>query len=172
MNNKGINSKIIVLGLICISVLTLTSCEAVFDALVERAVNEGIDYVFKKDESKQDEKPNEDNQSQFSPRMNSFYFLADTAFQKIENANNEIRKLKNIGYNQAGTFWLRDYPNLSNKPYYQVYVAKFSSRRNCIELLEIYIQRNQDAYCAFASKNKNASPDYFGSYSLRRRRNR
>ncbi|GEM_PF-6736439 len=100
-----------------------------------------------------------------------FYFLADTAFIKIDNAKNEIRKLKNLGYNQAGKFWLQDYPNLSNNPYYQVYVAKFSSRTSCIELLKSYIQRNQDAYCALASTNQNVSPDYFGSDSLQRSRN-
>ncbi|MGB6300211.1 MAG: serine/threonine-protein kinase [Rivularia sp. (in: cyanobacteria)] len=91
----------------------------------------------------------------------SFYFLADSAFQEINNANNQITELKNAGYNQAGKFWLQDYPNLSNNPYHQVYAAKFSSRTNCIEALKNYIQRNQSAYCGLASEDKNASPNYF-----------
>ncbi len=91
----------------------------------------------------------------------SFYFLADSAFREINNANNQITVLKNAGYNQAGKFWLRDYPNLSNNPYHQVYAAKFSSRSNCIESLKNYIQRNQNAYCALASEDGNASPNYF-----------
>ncbi len=90
-----------------------------------------------------------------------FYFLADSAFQEINNANNQITELKNAGYSQAGKFWLRDYPNLSNNPYHQVYVAKFSSRSNCIESLKNYVQRNKNAYCALASENANASPNYF-----------
>ena len=90
-----------------------------------------------------------------------FYFLADSAFRDINNANNQIRRLKNAGYSQAGKFWLRDYPNLSNNPYHQVYAAKFSSRENCIESLKNYVQRNQSAYCALASENANASPNHF-----------
>ena len=91
----------------------------------------------------------------------SFYFLADSAFREINNANNQITDLKNAGYNQAGKFWLQDYPNLSKNPYYQVYAAKFSSRRNCIESLKNYVSRNQNAFCALASENANASPNYF-----------
>ncbi|MEO1431872.1 MAG: serine/threonine protein kinase, partial [Cyanobacteria bacterium J06633_8] len=91
----------------------------------------------------------------------SFYFLADSAFREINNANNQIRELKNAGYNQTGKFWLPDYPNLSNNSYHQVYVAKFSSRTNCIESLKNYVSRNQNAYCALASENANKSPNYF-----------
>ncbi|MEO1430560.1 MAG: serine/threonine-protein kinase, partial [Cyanobacteria bacterium J06633_8] len=91
----------------------------------------------------------------------SFYFLADSAFREINNANNQIRELKNAGYNQTGKFWLPDYPNLSNNPFHQVYVAKFSSRTNCIESLKNYVRRNQNAYCALASENANTSPNYF-----------
>ena len=90
-----------------------------------------------------------------------FYFLADSAFREINNANNQITELKNAGYSQAGKFWLQDYPNLSNNPYHQVFAAKFSSRTNCIESLKNYVQRNQNAYCALASEDANASPNYF-----------
>ncbi|MEO1378171.1 MAG: serine/threonine-protein kinase [Cyanobacteria bacterium J06635_10] len=96
----------------------------------------------------------------------SFYFLADSAFRQINNANNQITSLKNAGYNRAGKFWLQDYPNLSNKPYYQVYVEKFSSRGNCIKSLKNYIQRNQDAYCALASEDANASRNSFDGSQL------
>ncbi len=96
-----------------------------------------------------------------TPPMTSFYFLADSAFRDINNANNQITNLKNAGYSQAEKFWLRDYPNLSNNPYHQVYVAKYSSRRSCIESLRNFIRRNKNAYCAFASKNANESPNYF-----------
>ncbi|MEO0842947.1 MAG: serine/threonine-protein kinase [Cyanobacteria bacterium J06643_5] len=91
----------------------------------------------------------------------SFYYLADSAYRDINNANNQITNLKNAGFNQAGKFWVRDYPNLSGKPYHQVYTAKFSSRSNCIDSLKNYVQRNQDAYCALASENANTSPNYF-----------
>ncbi|MEA5596671.1 serine/threonine-protein kinase [Rivularia sp. UHCC 0363] len=92
---------------------------------------------------------------------NSFYFLADSAFRELNNANNQITDLKNAGYNQAGKFWLQDYPNLSNNPYHQVYAAKFSSLTNCIESLRSYVQANKNAYCALASQDTNASPNYF-----------
>jgi len=96
-----------------------------------------------------------------TPAPISFYYLADSAYRDINNANNQITDLKNAGYNQAGKFWVRDYPNLSGNPYHQVYAAKFSNRQNCIELLGNYVQRNQNAYCALASENANASPNYF-----------
>ena len=91
----------------------------------------------------------------------SFYYLADSAYRDINNANNQITNLKNAGYSQAGKFWVQDYPNLSGNPYHQVYTAKFSSRSNCIDSLKNYVQRNQEAYCALASENANVSPNYF-----------
>ncbi|MEM7578647.1 MAG: serine/threonine-protein kinase [Cyanobacteria bacterium P01_A01_bin.80] len=96
----------------------------------------------------------------------SFYFLADSAYRDVNNANNKITDLKNAGYDQAGKFWLRDYQNLSGNPFHQVYIAKFSSRSNCIESLKNYAQLNQDAYCALASENANASPNYFYASQL------
>ncbi|MGF1673613.1 MAG: protein kinase [Rivularia sp. (in: cyanobacteria)] len=92
---------------------------------------------------------------------NSFYFLADSAFREINNAENQITNLKNAGYNEAGKFWLQDYPNLSGNPFHQVYAAKFSSRTECIESLKNYIQANKNAYCALASQDANTSPNYF-----------
>ncbi|MDY6902076.1 MAG: serine/threonine-protein kinase [Cyanobacteriota bacterium] len=97
----------------------------------------------------------------------SFYYLADSAYRDINNANNQITNLKNAGYSQAGKFWVRDYPNLSGKPYHQVYTAKFSSRSNCIESLKNYVRRNQDAYCGLASENANVSPNYFYGSQLK-----
>ena len=96
-----------------------------------------------------------------TPAVVSFYYLADSAYQDINNANNQIKNLKNAGYEQAGKFWVRDYPNLSGKPYHQVYTAKFTSRNQCIDSLKNYVQRNQDAYCGLASENANVSPNYF-----------
>ena len=94
----------------------------------------------------------------------SFYFLADSAFREINNANNQIRDLRNAGYKQALKFWLLNYPNLYNKPYHQVYVDKFNSRSSCIESLKNFVRRNKDAYCALASENANTSPNsYYGS---------
>ncbi|AFY53302.1 serine/threonine protein kinase [Rivularia sp. PCC 7116] len=126
---------------------------------------------FREQPRRQPEKTTETQQPTVTPsktatippvkQVDSFYFLADSAFRQINNANNQIRELKNAGYNQTGKFWLPDYPNLSNNPYHQVYVAKFNSRANCIDSLKDYVRRNQNAYCALASENANASPNYF-----------
>ncbi len=102
-----------------------------------------------------------------TPEPRSFYFLADSAFREIKNANNQVTDLKNAGYNQAGKFWLQDYPNLSGNPYHQVYAAQFSNRNNCIDSLKNYIQRNQNAYCALASENANVSPNYYSGSQLK-----
>jgi serine/threonine-protein kinase len=47
------------------------------------------------------------------------------------------------------------------------YVAKFSDRNSCINLLKTYGQDNSQAYCAFASQDANTSPDrlYFKEIS-------
>jgi hypothetical protein len=38
-------------------------------------------------------------------------------------------------------FWIPDYPNLSGKYLFQVYVAKFSDRKSCANFLRAYSQR-------------------------------
>ncbi|MEB3219250.1 MAG: serine/threonine-protein kinase [Nostocales cyanobacterium 94392] len=99
---------------------------------------------------------------------NSFYFLADSAFREINNADNQITDLKNSGYQEAGKFWLQDYPNLSDNPFHQVYAATFNNRADCIESLKNYVQRNENAYCALASQDANASPNYFYGSQIKR----
>lgn len=96
-----------------------------------------------------------------SNQISSFYFIADDAFPSLAEAEPKIRSLKASGYNQAGSFWIPDYPNLSGKPFFNVYPATFNSRQSCAEFLRNYSQRHPDAYCAFASKDKNASADRF-----------
>lgn len=188
MKNKVNNSKKILISLSCVLLFTITSCKGsgkiIGETLLGIFVTYVIDCLFnkescpianakenenenKKREEEKTKKQNTNNNIKSSENINTFYYLADTAFAKVENANNKINKLRYLGYNQSGAFWLQNYPNLSNKPYYQVYIAKFNNRRSCIEFLKNYIQRNQDAYCGFASKNKNVSPDYYGSHSLK-----
>ncbi|MEB3829894.1 protein kinase domain-containing protein [Phormidium sp. CCY1219] len=101
------------------------------------------------------------------PTASGFYYLADSAFKNPENARNQLRKLKQQGYNEAGSFWLPDYPNLSASPYEQVYVAKFRDRDSCIAQLKSYGEFVPDAYCAFASDNPNAAANHVYASDLR-----
>ncbi|KAB8319212.1 YARHG domain-containing protein [Tolypothrix campylonemoides VB511288] len=98
---------------------------------------------------------------------NSFYFLADSAFAKSQTAVKQVKTLQAAGYAQAGMFWIPEYPNLSGKQLFEVYVATFSDRNNCVDLLRTYGKVNSKAYCAFASKNPNSPPDrlYFKQIS-------
>lgn len=105
------------------------------------------------------------------PNLNlpsSSYFLIDSAYAKPETANKQLEKLKAKGYQQAGVFWIPDYPNLSGKQLYAVYAGKFSARAECIDLLRNFGLQNKDAYCTFASFEPNAPPDqfYFKQFSI------
>jgi serine/threonine protein kinase len=95
--------------------------------------------------------------------VSSFYFIDDTAFSrnKQAEANEQIQRLQSQGYSDAGMFWIPDYPNLSGKDLFEVYAGKFSDRTACIESLRRFGKQNPDSYCAFASKDANASPDRF-----------
>lgn len=90
---------------------------------------------------------------------NSFYFVADSAFQDLPTATRQVKNLQSRGYSQAGMFWIPDYPNLSGKLLYEVYANRFSDRTNCINFLKTYGQVNSDTYCVLASKDANTSPD-------------
>lgn len=96
----------------------------------------------------------------------SFYYLADSAYREIINANTQVKNLKTAGYSQAGMFWIQNYPNLPTKPFHLVYVSKFSNRNSCIELLKIYIKFKPEAYCAFASKDASAPTDRISASKL------
>ncbi|BAY84640.1 serine/threonine kinase [Calothrix parasitica NIES-267] len=98
-------------------------------------------------------------QNQTQPQ--DYYFIADSAFADIGSASKEVSRLQARGYNGAGMFWIKDYPNLSNKSLYQVYPAKFPNRSSCRNFLQNYARIKSQAYCVFGSSNRNASPDRF-----------
>ncbi|PPT05050.1 serine/threonine kinase [Geitlerinema sp. FC II] len=93
------------------------------------------------------------------PEERGFYFLADSAYADRDNADKRLSALRDAGYNTAGSFWLPDYPNLSNKPYQQVYVDRFETRDACVEQLQAYGRDYPDSYCAFASTNPNTADE-------------
>ena len=82
-----------------------------------------------------------------------FYFLADSAFEDVNNANLQVARLRAQGYSNAGMFWIPDYPNLGNQQYQQVYAEKFTDLESCVAKLAIHRQSVADAYCAYASLN-------------------
>lgn len=97
--------------------------------------------------------------SDSSTLNNSIYFVADSAFSDLQTATKEADNLQVKGYSQAGIFWIPDYPNLSDKPLYQVYANQFSDLTNCINFLKTYGKINSDSYCVLASKDANTSPN-------------
>lgn len=86
----------------------------------------------------------------------SFYFIADSTFPNLEPALKQTKTLQAGGYPQTGVFWIRNYPNIVNTHSFVVYVATFSDRPSCIDLLKNYGKVNPQAYCAFASKDSKA----------------
>jgi serine/threonine-protein kinase len=90
-----------------------------------------------------------------SLQLNSFYFVADSAFSDLQTTQKQVNNLQTQGYSQAGNFWIPDYPNLSNQQLFQVYPNKFSNSNSCLEFLKNYVQVNSKAYCARASKDPN-----------------
>lgn len=90
---------------------------------------------------------------------NYFYFVADSAYPNKATAQKQVSILQTQGYSQAGAFWIPDYPNLSGKQLFEVYVAKFDNSNSCVEFLKNYGQVNSEAYCAKASLDANTSPE-------------
>ncbi|MBD2576421.1 serine/threonine-protein kinase [Oscillatoria sp. FACHB-1406] len=90
-----------------------------------------------------------------------FYFVADDAYSNINFASERVENLQRLGYQGAGMFWIREYPNLSGKNLLQVYPAKFVDRDSCAKFIESYRLRNPESYCVFGSKNPAANPDRF-----------
>ncbi|MEC4818678.1 MAG: serine/threonine-protein kinase [Scytonema sp. PMC 1069.18] len=84
---------------------------------------------------------------------NSFHFVASGNFPNLQTAVQQIKALQQAGYSETGMFWIPDYPNLTEKNLFIVYVATFRDRANCIEFLKNYGKSDSQAYCAFASKN-------------------
>lgn len=111
--------------------------------------------------------PQPQKQSTTTNLPSSFYFLADSAYPNSQTATKQVQTLKTAGYSQAGMFWIPEYPNLSGKELFEVYVDKFSDRNSCINFLKTYGRDNSQAYCAFASQDANASTNrlYFKEIS-------
>jgi serine/threonine-protein kinase len=82
-----------------------------------------------------------------------FYFLADSAFEDVNNAKLQVEKLRAQGYSNAGMFWIPDYPNLGDRQYQQVYAEKFADLASCEAKLTAHRRYVADAYCAYASLN-------------------
>jgi hypothetical protein len=106
------------------------------------------------------------NNSNITSSINSintadFYFVADSAFPDVNSAAREVSKLKKSGYSEAGMFWIPDYANLSRKPLFQVYPAKFTTRDACANFISRYNHRSPQAYCVFASRDPNTPADRF-----------
>lgn len=87
--------------------------------------------------------------SQKSP----FYFLADSAFEDVNNAKLQVERLRTQGYSNAGMFWIPDYANLGDRQYQQVYAEKFADLASCEAKLAAHRRYVADAYCAYASLN-------------------
>lgn len=82
----------------------------------------------------------------------SFYFIADSAFNDPEQAEQKRQDLIDNGYADAGFFWSPNYSNWSQHNSYKVYGDWFETKSECEENLPEYRQFNPSAYCGFATK--------------------
>jgi hypothetical protein len=93
------------------------------------------------------------------------YFISDSAYIDVGEADQRAVKLKKMGYSDPGHFFIPDYPNLSGKHLHVVYARKFDNRDDCAHFLEKYSQANPESYCFRASSNPSVEPDRFCSQS-------
>jgi serine/threonine-protein kinase len=82
----------------------------------------------------------------------SFYFIADSAFNDPEKAEQKRQSLIEAGYSDAGLFWSSNYSNWSQDKSYKVYSYWFKNKSECEESLSEYRQFNASSYCGFATK--------------------
>jgi len=83
-----------------------------------------------------------------------FYFLGDSAFFNPDTAKEKCQSLVESGETEAGVFWSNNYANMHGDAVYKVYGGIFSDRSSCQKALVEFSQKNPDAYCGFASKQK------------------
>jgi serine/threonine-protein kinase len=94
------------------------------------------------------------------------YFISDNAYITVGEADQRSIQLKENGYPGSGHFFIPDYPNLSGKHLYVVYVDQFYHRDDCARSLESYSKKNPKAYCLRASTNPSVDPDRFCAESI------
>jgi serine/threonine-protein kinase len=82
----------------------------------------------------------------------SFYFIADSAFNDPEKAEQKRQSLIDNGYANAGLFWSPNYSNWSEYKSYKVYGDWFETKSACEKSLPEYKEFNPSAYCGFATK--------------------
>ncbi|MGL5080245.1 MAG: protein kinase domain-containing protein [Microcoleaceae cyanobacterium] len=83
----------------------------------------------------------------------SFYFIADSAFNDPNKAEQKQQELVKKGHPNAGFFWQPNYVNLASYKSYKVYLDWFETKAECEQALAGYQAINSVAHCGFATKS-------------------
>lgn len=62
---------------------------------------------------------------------NDCFVIITGSFGYETDAINEVKRIKNQGYSNAGYLWIPDYPSLSGKQFYAPYIGPFASYSDC-----------------------------------------
>lgn len=76
---------------------------------------------------------------------NPFYVVNIVAVSRESVAKAKVAELKKAG-NTAGYLWIPDYPSLSGKPLYTVYIGPYQTQKDCEAATEKLRKKYKDAY--------------------------
>jgi hypothetical protein len=96
----------------------------------------------------------------------SFYIISISGTADIKEAVEQVKSLKAKGH-PAGYLWIPDFPSLSNKELYSVFIGPFERMDSTIEYLEKYKKTNANAYAVEASKSTTRTT-VFGKFDIRK----
>ena len=96
----------------------------------------------------------------------SFYIISVSGTADIKEAVEQVKGLKAKGH-PAGYLWIPDFPSLSNKELYSVFIGPFERLDSTIEYLEKYKKTNANAYAVEASKSTTRTT-VFGKFDIRK----
>lgn len=78
-------------------------------------------------------KPSKQNYAQIKEARfkNDCYVIITASFESEENAKENVQKLFDSGYSNAGYFWRPNYYSTSEKAYYVTFIGPFSTQEEC-----------------------------------------
>lgn len=71
---------------------------------------------------------------------NDCYVIITASFESEENAKENVQKLFDSGYSNAGYFWRPNYYSTSEKAYFVTFIGPFSTQEEC----RFYYQQNKN----------------------------
>jgi hypothetical protein len=99
------------------------------------------------------------------PEAGSFYIISIAGTPDIKEAVKKVKELRAKGH-PASYLWIPDFPSLSKKEMYSVFIGPFTQMDSTILYLEKYKKTDPNSYAVEASKSEKRTT-IFGKFDIR-----